>query len=136
MIWLFVALGVAAIAAAFALSLVSRRLPKTWRTTQGTITGSESWEADLNYTKVPAGKVRFTYEVDHITYAGQQQWAHGPQPPPNGAKVTVYYDPFKPSKGSVAPFAPSGGLVTLMYFLMIAGFAMFTVAIGLGITRC
>jgi hypothetical protein len=136
MIWLFVGLGIAALAAAFALTQVSKGLPKTWRITQGTVTASEGWEADMNYTKVPAARVRFTYEVDGIPYAGDQRWAHGPVPPQTGAKVTVYYDPFKPGKGSVAPFAPSSGLVTLTYFLMIVGFAMFTVAISLGITRC
>ena len=136
MIWLFVVLGAVALAGAFALSRVSKGLPKTWRTTEGTVTASEGWEADINGTKVPSARVKFSYEVDRIPYVGQQQWSHGPIPPQAGAKVTVYYDPFKPQKGTVAPFAPSGGLVTLMYFLMIAGFAMFTVAIGLGITRC
>ncbi len=136
MIWVFGALGILALVGAFALTRVSRGLPKTWRTTQGTITASEGWEADLNGTTVPAARVRFTYEVDGIPYAGDQRWAHGPLPPRAGARVTVYYDPFKPAKGSIAPFAPSSGLVTLMYFLVIVAFAMFTVAISLSVTRC
>ncbi len=136
MIWLFVALGVASLAGAFALTRVSKGLPKTWRTTQGTITASQGWEADINGTKVPSARVKFSYEVDRVQYIGQQQWSHGPVPPQRGARVTVYYDPFKPEKGSVAPFATSSGLVTLMYFLMIAGFALFTAAIGVGVSRC
>ena len=128
--WVFALLGVVVIISAFALTRIRGSLSSSWHTTQGIITSSEGWEAILSSGNVPVAKVKFKYQVAGISYEGQQSWAHGPAPPKPGSAVTVYYDPAKPQKSAVAPFATSNNLVLLMYFLVLLAIGLFAAALA------
>ena len=130
MTWVFVLLGIIALTSAFALTRLSGHLPSSWRTTQGIIASSEGWEAMLSGGNVPVARVKFKYQVGGVSYLGQQSWAHDPLPPQPGSTVTVYYNPAKPEKSLVEPYATSNTIVFFGYLLVIVAIGLFAAAIA------
>ncbi len=117
--WVLIVSGVAA--GVTCLAMLKRRKPSAdqLEATQGVVMKSESWEAITNYGNIPSARITFNYVVRGKPYTCRQTWANGPEPPPVGTPVAVYYDPNRPHKASVLPYTESSGSYATMLFLVL-----------------
>jgi hypothetical protein len=108
------------------------KLKYQWPTTQGAVLSySELWSPDKDFYDNRTVYIEYTYELNGRKYSASQMWLYEKEVPKylQGQKVTVYYDPLKPERSVIQPWALSTSMYTVRSWFFYGSF--FAVIIGL-----
>jgi hypothetical protein len=101
-----------------------KKLKYQWPTKQGTVLYySEIWSPDQDFYDNRTVRVKYMYELNGRKYYAEQMWLYEKEVPKylQGQTVTVYYDPLKPERSAIQPWALSTDMYVVGKYIFYGG---------------
>jgi hypothetical protein len=95
-----------------------------WPSIQGTVLSySEHWSPDKDFYDNRKVIVEYTYELSGRKYSASQMWFFDEEVPKysQGQTVKIYYDPLKPERSAIQPWALSTGMFMAKTWIFYGG---------------